>query len=95
METQFKHGGLRPGAGRKSGSSKRATCDACGDPRAAALAIAVDGATAFQFVLAMLALAAGIDDIRRALGMSRGQFAGLYGDALGMGAANRSDGAGQ
>jgi hypothetical protein len=78
METKFKHGGTRPGAGRKPGSLKRATCAACGDPRAAALAIAVSGSGAFQFVLAMLALGAPFEDIRRALQMSQSQFAALY-----------------
>jgi len=73
------HGGFRPGAGRKPSRDKRPSCADCQDPRAAALALAVKGCRSIQFVLAMLSLGAPPDDIRRALGISQSQFAGLYG----------------
>jgi transposase-like protein len=75
---QSGHGGFRPGAGRKPGRDRRPSCADCQDPRAAALATIVRDAKPFQFVLAMLALGAPIDQIRRALGMSQSQFAALY-----------------
>ncbi|GMO40918.1 hypothetical protein TM233_58910 [Bradyrhizobium sp. TM233] len=82
-EAEFKqikrgHGGARPGAGRKPGDARRPRCAACGDARAAALASAVRGARAIQFITAMLALGSDIDTICRALNLSRNQFATTY-----------------
>jgi hypothetical protein len=76
-EIKHGHGGYRIGAGRKPGGARRPRCE-CGDPRAAALSVAVAQARPFQFVTAMLALAAPLDDIRLALGLSRSQFLALY-----------------
>jgi hypothetical protein len=79
------HGGFRPGAGRKPSRDRRPSCADCQDPRAAALALAVKGCRSIQFVLAMLSLGVPPDDIRRALGISQSQFAGLYGRELSAG----------
>ena len=74
-----RHGGTRPGAGRKPSKDRRPSCADCGDPRAAALARTVKGSSAFQFTLAMFALGASIDETWRALGtMSQAQFAAMY-----------------
>ncbi|MET4283569.1 hypothetical protein [Bradyrhizobium sp. LA6.12] len=74
------HGGARPGAGRKPKNSVgQLNCAECGDPRAAALAVAVKRAKPLQFVLAMVALNAPLDLARRTLGMSPSQFIELYG----------------
>jgi hypothetical protein len=72
-----RHGGVRPGAGRKPGSSNKPSfpLEAC----AAALAKAVAGKPAFLFISAMQALEAPLDEVREALGLSRDQFIQEYG----------------
>jgi hypothetical protein len=71
-----KHGGSRPGAGRKPGSRNKPRFHH--EPCAAA----VEGKPAFLFIAAMQALEAPLDDVREALGMSRDQFLEEYGEFL-------------
>lgn len=77
-----RHGGHRAGSGRKPGTSNRPNFDHLYQPCADALAKAMDGAKTYQFILAMQALEAPLDDIRLVLGMSRDDFAKKYGSFL-------------
>jgi hypothetical protein len=72
-----RHGGLRPGAGRKPGSGNKQSFAV--EPIADALAKAVAGKPAFLFISAMQVLEAPLDDVREALGLSRDQFISEYG----------------
>jgi hypothetical protein len=75
-----RHGGSRPGAGRKLGSGNKPSFAV--EPCADALAKAVAGKPAFLFIAAMKALEAPLDDVREALGLSRDQFMREYGGFL-------------
>lgn len=75
-----RHGGYRPGAGRKPGSGNKRSFAL--EPCADALAKAVAGKPAFLFISAMQALEASIDDVREALGLSRDDFIKEYGSFL-------------
>jgi hypothetical protein len=75
-----RHGGSRPGAGRKSGSGNKPSFAI--EPVADALAKAAAGKPAFLFISAMQALEATIDDVREALCLSRDEFIREYGTYL-------------
>ena len=86
-----RHGGSRPGAGRKLGSGNKRTFAL--EPLAEALAKAVAGKPAFLFISAMQVLEAPLDDVREALGLSRDQFIEDYGVFLSETARLREQGA--
>jgi hypothetical protein len=72
-----RHGGSRPGAGRKPGSGNKHSFPV--EPVASALAKAVAGKPAFLFICAMQALEASLDDVRAPLGLSQEEFIREYG----------------
>lgn len=85
-----RHGGSRPGAGRRPGSRNKQSFEL--DPCTTALAKAVAGKPAFLFISAMQALEAPLEDVREALGLSRDQFLREYGVYLSETARMRKQG---
>lgn len=74
-----RHGGSRPGAGRKPGSRNKSRPAFDLEPCSDALARAVAGKPAFLFIKAMQTLEASYDEVVKALGMTSVEFDREYG----------------